>query len=161
MTRVLWALAIGVGAACALANPAESRQANGAAPASRVFADRAAAYVALPSAARHDSRHGDIFTPSVTKQFHKIIRDAFGGRDGRHMRRTIQEGDPVRATTLHVNEVYPEEIPLTTMPPMLLRRLPDLPMELAYRIVGRALVLQEIKTNVIVDFIPDAIPRAH
>lgn len=77
------------------------------------------------------------------------------------MRRTIQEGDPVRATTLHVNEVYPEEIPLTTMPPMLLRRLPELPMELAYRIMGRALVLQEIKTNVIVDFIPDAIPRAH
>lgn len=108
-----------------------------------------------------DSRHGDIFTTSVTKQFHKIIRDAFRGRDGRHMRRTIQEGDPVRATTLHVNEVYPEEIPLTTMPPMLLRRLPELPMELAYRIMGRALVLQEIKTNVIVDFIPDAIPRAH
>ena len=75
------------------------------------------------------------------------------------MRRTIQEGDPVTPTTLRVNDVYPEEIPLTTMPPTLLRLLPALPMELAYRIIGRALVLQDIKTNVIVDFLPDAIPR--
>jgi hypothetical protein len=60
---------------------------------------------------------------------------------------------------LHVNDVYPEEIPRTTMPPTLLRDLPALPMELAYRIIGRALVLLDIKTDVIVDFIPDAIPR--
>jgi len=75
------------------------------------------------------------------------------------MRRTIQEGDPEQATFLRVNAVYPEEIPLGTMPPMLLRRLPVLPSELAYRIIGRALVLKDVKTNVIVDFMPDAIPR--
>ena len=44
------------------------------------------------------------------------------------------------------------------MPPTLLRQLPDLPNELAYRIIGRALALQDIKANLIVDFIPNAIP---
>jgi hypothetical protein len=44
------------------------------------------------------------------------------------------------------------------MPPTLLRRLPALPGELAYRIVGRALVIQELRTSMIVDFMPDAIP---
>jgi hypothetical protein len=142
-----------------LANPAQSRQANEVTRLSTVFADRVSAYVKLPAAARRDSHQGNIFTPEVAEQFHMIVDEAFRGPDARNMRRTIEEGDPVKVTTLHVNDVYPEEIPLTTMPPMLLRRLPALPMELAYRIIGRALVLQDTKTNVIVDFIPDAIPR--
>jgi hypothetical protein len=37
------------------------------------------------------------------------------------MRQTIQEGDPATLSMLHVNDVYPEEIPRTTMPPTLLR----------------------------------------
>jgi hypothetical protein len=160
VVRVLWGLAVCACAASALASPAPPQQATETAPVSPVFAERVRAYGALSAAARRDSRQGDIFTPAVTKQFQKIVGDAFRGRDGRHMRRTILEGDPVALTALHVNAVYPEEIPLTTMPPMLLRRLPALPTELAYRIIGRALVLQDIKTNVIVDVLPDAIPRA-
>ena len=54
--------------------------------------------------------------------------------------------------------MYPDDQPRTTMPPTLLRRLPVLPKELAYRIIGHALVLQDTKTNLIVDFIPNAIP---
>jgi hypothetical protein len=44
------------------------------------------------------------------------------------------------------------------MPPTLLNRLPVLPKELQYRIVGHALVLQHMETSLIVDFILDAIP---
>jgi hypothetical protein len=110
------------------------------------------------AAARPGSRQGDIFSPGVAKQFVKIIRKAFGEPGGRAMRRTILERNPVRFVVLHVNDVYPEDLTRTTMPPTLLRRLPTLPEELAYRIIGRALVLEDIRANLIVDFIPKAIP---
>ena len=57
-----------------------------------------------------------------------------------------------------MNEVYPENLPLTTTPPALLSKLPQLPQELAYRIVGRDLTLKDTKAGLIVDFIPNAIP---
>ena len=108
--------------------------------------------------ARRDARQGDIFTHEVTEQFRKIIRKAFRGPEGRLARKTIQQDTPVKAIALHVNDVCPEDIPLTTTPPTLLRRLPELPPELVYRIVGRDLTLQDIKARLIVDFIPKAIP---
>jgi len=39
-----------------------------------------------------------------------------------------------------------------------LRRLPELPQELVYRIVGHDLTLQDTKARLIVDLIPNAIP---
>jgi hypothetical protein len=57
-----------------------------------------------------------------------------------------------------VNEVYPDNQPRTTMSPTLVNRLPVLPQVLAYRIIGHALVLQDTKTNLIVDFMPKALP---
>jgi hypothetical protein len=49
-------------------------------------------------------------------------------------------------------------MPLTTTPPTLLSKLPQLPPELAYRIVGRDLTLKDTKAGLIVDLIPNAIP---
>ena len=126
--------------------------------ASKAFVRRAHVYVRLDAPARAAYRQGDLFTQDVADDFRKMIRKAFDGKDGRNMRRTIRESDPIRPTVLRANDIYPEDIPQTTMPPTLLRRLPALPAELAYRIVGRALVIQELRTNMIVDFMPDAIP---
>jgi hypothetical protein len=109
--------------------------------------------------ARRDARQGDIFTHEVTERFRKIIRRAFHGPEGRDARRTIRPDDPSKVIVrLHVNDVYPEGIPLTTTPPTLLRRLPELPPELAYRFVGRDLTLKDVKASLIVDLIPNAIP---
>jgi|CXWL01.1.fsa_nt_gi hypothetical protein len=131
-------------------------------PASPTEADaRIARQRALAKAlttARRDARQGDIFTPIIAARFRAIFRDAFTGPDGANIRRTLQEGDPVTLPPLRVNDMYPENAPLATMPPTLLGRLPSLPMELAYRIVGRALVLKDVDTNVIVDVLPDAVP---
>jgi hypothetical protein len=187
-TRVLVSLTICACAASALANPLHG-QTGDTARAPTVFAARVRDYVTLLqslkgpraeqaptseanqitdrqdaiadriAAARRSARQGDIFTADVARYFQTIIRDAFRGPDGKNMRRTILEGDPEPATDLRVNVAYPEDIPLGTMPPMLLRRLPALPEELAYRVVGRALVLKDVTTNLIVDFLPDALPR--
>lgn len=111
-------------------------------------------------AARRGSRQGDIFTPDIAKELRQGIRKAFRGSEGRSMRRTILESDPAAPGVLRVNDIYPEEYPVITMPVTLLRWLPILPPELMYRIVGRSLVLQGMKTNLIVDILPNAIPRA-
>jgi hypothetical protein len=125
---------------------------------SEQIADRQQTLAVRIAAARSGSRQGDIFTHEVAEQFEKIIRKAFKGPDGRTIRTTIHEDGPVGSIVLHVNDVYPEGISRTTMPPTLLRELPDLPKDLAYRIIGRGLVLQDLKTNLIVDYIPNAIP---
>jgi len=109
--------------------------------------------------ARRDARQGDIFTHEVTERFRKIIRGAFHGPEGRLARRTIQQDTPFKVPVLRVNDVYPDDIPLTTTPPTLLLKLPELPPELAYRFVGRDLTLKDIKAGLIVDIIPKAIPR--
>jgi hypothetical protein len=108
--------------------------------------------------ARRDAHQGDIFTHDVTERFRKIIRNAFHGPEGRLARRTIQQDTPFKVIALRVNDVYPESIPLTTTPPTLLRRLPELPPELAYQFVGRDLTLKDVKASLIVDLIPNAIP---
>ena len=175
--------------AVAWAAPVRSPDDRDAARVARLFQDRVRAYVTLQkelegslagmkaateverlkghqdglarsiAAARQASRRGDIFTPEVTALFRSVIREALEGRDGRRIRRTIMEGDPEKATVLAVNAVYPEEIPLGTMPPSILRRLPALPVELAYRFVGTSLVLKDVKTNVILDFMPEVMLR--
>ena len=126
---------------------------------SKAFGVRTREYVRLDASARGAARQGGIFTRDVTDDFEQIIKKAFSGKAGRNMRRTIRESDFIAPTVLRVNDVYPEDIPMTTMPPTLLARLPVLPKELAYRIIGRALALLDIRSNVIVDFIPDVIPK--
>ena len=49
-------------------------------------------------------------------------------------------------------------LPLATFPPALLRKLPDLPPELEYRIVARSLLLRDVKANLIVDILRDVVP---
>jgi hypothetical protein len=113
---------------------------------------------AMIADARRDARQGDIFTHEVTERFRKIIHEAFEGPEGKLARRTIQRETAVKATVLHINDVVPDDMPVTTTPPTLLGRLPELPHDLVYRIVGHALTLQDVKARLIVDFIPNAIP---
>jgi hypothetical protein len=107
--------------------------------------------------ARRNARQGDIFTPEVTERFRKIIDKTFRGPEGRLARETIRPDSPSKVLVLRVNDVVPEEIPLTTTPPTLLLELPRLPQELAYRIVGHDLTLQDTEARLIVDLIPNAI----
>jgi hypothetical protein len=109
--------------------------------------------------ARRDAHQGDIFTHDVSNRIRKIIRSEFHGPEGRLARRTIRQDDPSKVMArLHVNNVFPEGIPLTTTPPTLLFKLPELPQDLAYRFVGHDLTLVDIKARLILDLIEDVIP---
>jgi hypothetical protein len=111
-------------------------------------------------ALRQGAKQGDIFTPETAAYFRRQISATLAGRDGRKIRASLRHADPVPALALHVNQGYPQDMPLQSTPPTLLLNLPPLPKELEYRIVGRNLVLHDIVPNIVVDFIPDAIPSA-
>src|SRR6185295_538566 len=113
---------------------------------------------AMIVSARSDAGQGDIFTPEIAMRFRDIIRMTFQSPGAQSVRRTVQDKDPATPIVLRVNLAYPENSPLQMMPPTLLARLPDLPMDMGYRIMGRALVLLDNKTRLIVDFIPAAVP---
>jgi len=109
--------------------------------------------------ARRDAHQGDIFIHDVAERFRKIIHSAFRGPEGRSAREAIRQDNPSEIIVrLHVNDEFPEGVSLTTTPPSLLLKLPELPQELAYRFVGRDLALIDTKARLIVDLIPNAIP---
>ena len=104
------------------------------------------------------AKPGDIFNPEITEEFRRVIRETMQGKNAPNVKKTIKQGEPLPSWKLEVNGDYPEHLPLTTVPPTLLLRLPQLPPQAAYRIIGRALVLQDTEARVIIDFIPDALP---
>lgn len=111
-------------------------------------------------AARPQAKQGDIFTPAVTQEFKRLLSIAYQGTNGAQIRVSLRHDEPVSGVPVRVNAAYPERVPLQSTPPSILLNLPDLPPELDYRIVGRALVLRDVGASVIVDYIPDAIPAS-
>jgi hypothetical protein len=107
---------------------------------------------------RTNAKRGDIFTENAEKAFRTSIRDEFQGAHAQDARTTIQQGAPVKAIHLHVNEAYPDGVPFTTVPPTLLLKFPKLPDQVAYRIVGHDLILLDVEANFVIDTIPETIP---
>jgi hypothetical protein len=183
-TRVLFIVLVGVLRIPLAGGPPADPPASPESPAFHEFTERAQAYVKLQKAVprlrttkkreeiverrralaqkiretRSNAQPGDIFTPAASEEFRRVIRSIFQGPSGTKVRRTIRQGEPVPDRHLTVNSDYPEHLPVTTVPPTLLLRLPQLPKELAYRIIGHDFVLQDIEARVIVDFIPGALP---
>jgi hypothetical protein len=106
--------------------------------------------------ARRNAKQGDIFTPPVAEEFRRLIAITMKGERASHIRASLRHAEPVRLS-LAVNDAYPRAVPLQSTPPTLLLNLPQLPKEMEYRIVGRALVLRDVDANIVVDFIPEAI----
>ena len=108
--------------------------------------------------ARADAAEGDIFTSETAAEFRRLIRIAMRGPDAARIRASLESASPVELKDIRVNHQYPPGLPLESTPPSLLLNLPDLTPEVEYRVVGHALILRDIDANLIVDFIPDAIP---
>jgi hypothetical protein len=111
-------------------------------------------------AARPEAQQGDIFTPAVAAYFKKRIESTLRGPEGDKIRESLRHAEPLPNVQLRVNAKYPANLPLQSTPPTLLMSLPALPKELQYRIVGSALVLYDMSSGLIVDFIPGAVPAA-
>jgi hypothetical protein len=109
-------------------------------------------------AVRPDAKQGDLFSEQTTAEFRRVIEADFAKRTPADTTAVLEE---VPARTIpHVNETYPPSLPLATVPPSLLLALPTLPDGLEYRFFGRHLIIRDVTANVIVDYIPNAIPAA-
>lgn len=108
--------------------------------------------------ARPHARPGDIFTRATREAFRHVIRSVFQDPQTAPARATIRQRETVKGVRLQVNGIYPDALAETTFPPSLLQKLPTLPDELAYRIVGRDLVLVDSKANLVVDLFHEALP---
>ena len=106
---------------------------------------------------RATAKRGDVFTPEMSAYAKRVLARVFGGSEGKQLRASIMD-ENVKPMTLKVNQRYPDEIPLTTMPPEVLQALPTLPEELEYRFVGENLILLDPHAHIIADFIVDALP---
>jgi hypothetical protein len=111
-------------------------------------------------AARPEAQRGDIFAPAVSAYFKKQIESTLRGPEGSKVRASLRHAEPLPDVQLRVNAKYPRNLPLQSTPPTLLKNLPPLPKELQYRIIGSALVLYDMSSGLVVDFIPGAVPAA-
>jgi hypothetical protein len=105
---------------------------------------------------RAGAQPGEIFAPEYQPYFIKIVQDDFKLRSAADRKALVAELP--KNIKVDINTVYPTTLPLETFPPALLRKLPDLPPELEYRIVGRSLILRDVKANLIVDILRDVVP---
>ena len=119
------------------------------------ISEREAALAKMIQTLRAGAQIGDIFAPEYQPYFIKIVQDDFKTRSADARRAIIVELP--KNMKVDVNTVYPTTIPLATFPPALLRKLPDLPPELEYRLVGHSLILRDVKANLIVDILRDVV----
>ena len=107
---------------------------------------------------RPDAKPGDIFIPEMQTYVRTLLVDVFAGPLGASERKAVHdEPHPVKPV---INKRYPDEVPLSTMPPKLLANLPTLPDQLEYRFVHNDLILMDVHAHVILDFIADAMAPA-
>jgi len=107
--------------------------------------------------ARKDARQGDIITPATQLVFRQVLARIFKGQEGRELKASILDENPGKVG-LQVNRRYPDEVPLSTVPPQVLAALPKLPKDLEYRFVGDRLILLDVHAHTIADFMDKAFP---
>ena len=105
---------------------------------------------------RPNAKPGDIFVPQYQPYLIQTIKQDFAKRSAADRKALV--GELPKNVKVEVNMVYPTTLPLETFPAKLLRALPDLPAELEYRIVGRSLILRDVKANLVVDILRDVVP---
>lgn len=107
---------------------------------------------------RSGAKPGDILTPAVFEVV-GAVRSETAGAEGKAARDTVLgEGNPTKEgvrVPLKINAPY--EAPVSSVPPDMLARLPELPENLQYRFVGKSLILYDAEADMVVDYISGAV----
>jgi len=114
------------------------------------------ALAALLQEARKTAKPGDIFTPQMQALVRSLLRPIFSGKDGAQIKSEILDNEYKGSVKLVVNGRYPDDVPISTVPPQVLAQLPKLPEELEYRFVRQNLILFDPHAHVIPDWVPQA-----
>jgi hypothetical protein len=110
----------------------------------------------LVQTSRKSAKAGDIFTPDMQQLVRHLLRPVFSGASGHQIRNEIHDNEYKGNAPLAVNARYPDEVPLSTMPPQILQALPKLPGELEYRFIETSLILFDPHAHIIVDYMEHA-----
>ena len=111
----------------------------------------------LIQAARKNAQRGDIFTPEMTAYVKALMAQVFKGPEGQKLRSSIMD-ENVKEMPVRVNMRFPDAIPISTMPPAVLKGLPELPEQMQYRFVATQFVLLDSHSHLVADFIPAVLP---
>ena len=104
--------------------------------------------------ARSGARPGDIFVPEMQTYVRNMLTKLFSGAAGAEIKASVMDENPTDVK-ITVNGRYPDDVPLSTMPPQVLELLPKLPQELEYRFVGFHFTIFDSPAHIIVDIIPN------
>ena len=109
---------------------------------------------------RGNAQQGDIFAPDSVVAFKKLLKQTLSGPDGVKIASSLKHAEPLVPTALVVNAPFPNEHgqPMQSVPASLLQNLPKLPKGLEYRVAGKSLALRDVDANIVVDYIPNALP---
>ncbi len=107
--------------------------------------------------ARAGAKRGELFRPETADYIRRTLKMEFQGKDRQQLRETIFEAE-TQGVVLRVNYPYAQTAEFSEMPATLLTKLPQLPKEVRYRFVGRNMLLVDRESNVIIDYMPDALP---
>lgn len=107
--------------------------------------------------ARPNAKRGEFFMAPTADFIRRTLKLEFQGKDRQELREKIFETE-TQGVVLRVNYPYAQSAEYSEMPATLLAKLPQLPKELRYRFVGRNMLLVDRESDVIIDFMPDALP---
>lgn len=106
----------------------------------------------------------DAATRIFTDDLHPFFRELTeltlveSGIEVKQLLASLEEETPRHAPTPRIDEKFPWSLG-AAMPPCILAAYPRLPPVLQYRFVGRDLLIIDIGSGLVVDILPDAIPK--
>ena len=107
--------------------------------------------------ARPNAKRGEFFQPATADFIRRTLKIEFQGKDRQELRDKVFETE-TKGVVLRVNYPYAASAELSEMPATLLTKLPKLPKELRYRFVGRNMLLVDRESDLIIDYMPEALP---
>ena len=102
--------------------------------------------------ARAGTRRGAIFTEDIRHGFRQLLRRV----SDPGICEAIRDDNPGEFS-YQVNADYPKTRAVSTVPPSVIAVLPALPEDVFYRFLDRDLILHDLRANIILDRIDDAI----
>ncbi len=108
-------------------------------------------------AARAGTKQGGLFTPEAQPVIKRLIAAVFDGPEGMKLKSSIMDENPV-GIKLTINGRYPDNVPISTMPPQVLQTLPKLVEDMEYRFVNDHLIILDAHAHIVADFIDNVLP---
>ena len=108
--------------------------------------------------ARAGAKPGDLLAPDIAQYIRTTLRREFTPTEKKEIKQVILDKETEIPVPLKVNYPYPDPKEFVEMPATLLLKLPPLPKELKYRYVGHTLMLLDTDSNLIIDYMLNAVP---